>query len=130
VGWRHSAALHRCRHQSTGRLLYPLRLNPTQPCAHQAGSLAWAFASLAEGPIDFYKSQMQKQLVMSKVDPSYKPEFKSMAQCVSRSVQLNGVRFAAPSPSHPPPQQAIHGSSSTRTTVRVEPWTRNFGLTL
>lgn len=67
--------------------------NPNDPLSYaKAGSLAWAFASLAEGPIDFYKSQMQKQLVMSKVDPSYKPEFKSMAQCVSRSVQLNGVR--------------------------------------
>ena len=37
---------------------------------------------------------MQKQLVMSKVDASYKPEFHSMAQCVSRSVQLNGIRYA------------------------------------
>jgi hypothetical protein len=35
---------------------------------------------------------MQKQLVMSKVDSSYKPEFHSMAQCVSRSVKLNGIR--------------------------------------
>jgi hypothetical protein len=32
-----------------------------------AGSAAWGFASLAESPIDFYKSQMQKQLIAARV---------------------------------------------------------------
>jgi hypothetical protein len=32
-----------------------------------AGSAAWGLASLAESPIDFYKSQMQKQLIQARV---------------------------------------------------------------
>lgn len=32
-----------------------------------AGSAAWGFASLAESPIDFYKSQMQKQLIAARI---------------------------------------------------------------
>ena len=32
-----------------------------------AGSAAWGLASLAESPIDFYKSQMQKQLIAARV---------------------------------------------------------------
>ena len=32
-----------------------------------AGSAAWGVASLAESPIDFYKSQMQKQLIAARI---------------------------------------------------------------
>jgi hypothetical protein len=32
-----------------------------------AGSAAWGVASLAESPIDFYKSQMQKQLIQARL---------------------------------------------------------------
>ena len=31
-----------------------------------AGSAAWGIATLAESPIDFYKSQMQKQLILAR----------------------------------------------------------------
>jgi len=36
-----------------------------------AGSAAWGFASLAESPIDFYKSQMQKQLIAARIVRSF-----------------------------------------------------------
>lgn len=32
-----------------------------------AGSAAWGVATLAEGPIDLYKSQMQKQLIQARL---------------------------------------------------------------
>ena len=32
-----------------------------------AGSAAWGVASLAESPIDFYKSQLQKQLIQARI---------------------------------------------------------------
>lgn len=31
-------------------------------------------AAFTEGPIDFYKSQMQVQIIRSKIDPNYKRE--------------------------------------------------------
>jgi len=70
-----------------------LGANPAQPLSYaQAGALAWCLASLAEGPIDFYKSQMQKQLILHKQDPAYVPENPSLRACVARSFHLNGVR--------------------------------------
>lgn len=59
----------------------------------QAGALAWATASLAEGPIDFYKSQMQKELVASKINPNHVPEHRSIVSVVKKSVELNGIRY-------------------------------------
>ena len=60
-----------------------------------AGGITGFCAAFAEGPIDFYKSQMQVQIVRAKSDPSYKPPFTSLPQCVSQSLQYNGVRGPA-----------------------------------
>ena len=59
-----------------------------------AGGITGFCAAFAEGPIDFYKSQMQVQIVRAKADPSYKPPFEGIQQCVRQSVQYNGFRGA------------------------------------
>jgi Mitochondrial carrier protein len=40
--------------------------------AAQAGAITGFVASFAESPIDFYKSQIQVQIIRSKADPAYK----------------------------------------------------------
>ena len=40
----------------------------------QAGAITGGVAAFAEGPIDFYKSQIQVQIIRSKSDPNYKRE--------------------------------------------------------
>lgn len=57
-----------------------------------AGGMTGFVAAFAEGPIDFYKSQMQVQIVRAKADPSYKPPFTGMVQCVNQSFKYNGFR--------------------------------------
>lgn len=57
-----------------------------------AGSVAWGVASLAEGPIDLYKSQMQKQLIEQRQNPGLKATYASMGDAVRKSVAWNGLR--------------------------------------
>ncbi len=48
----------------------------------QAGAITGFVAAFTEGPIDFYKSQAQYQIIRSKSDPSYKrapPRFQHVA---------------------------------------------------
>jgi hypothetical protein len=40
----------------------------------QAGAVTGFAASFFEAPIDFYKSQIQVQIIRSKTDPNYKRE--------------------------------------------------------
>jgi hypothetical protein len=40
----------------------------------QAGAITGFVAAFSEGPIDFYKSQIQVQIIKSKQDPNYKRE--------------------------------------------------------
>ena len=44
-----------------------------------AGSAAWGVASLAESPIDFYKSQLQKQLIQARIVRPTLPILAAMA---------------------------------------------------
>jgi solute carrier family 25 carnitine/acylcarnitine transporter 20/29 len=39
---------------------------------YKAGAITGFIAAFTEGPIDFYKSQIQVQIIKSKVDPNYK----------------------------------------------------------
>lgn len=41
---------------------------------YKAGAMTGAIAAFTEGPIDFYKSQIQYQIIKSKTDPAYKRE--------------------------------------------------------
>ena len=42
--------------------------------AWQAGAVTGGIAAFAEGPIDFYKSQIQVQIIRARSDPNYKRE--------------------------------------------------------
>lgn len=55
-----------------------------------AGAMTGGVVSFAEGPIDFYKSQMQVQAIKAAENPALKQP--SMAETVKTSVRLNGVR--------------------------------------
>lgn len=41
---------------------------------YKAGAMTGFVAAFTEGPIDFYKSQLQVQIIKSKMDPGYKRE--------------------------------------------------------
>lgn len=41
---------------------------------YKAGAMTGFVAAFTEGPIDFYKSQLQVQIIKSKIDPNYKRE--------------------------------------------------------
>ncbi len=56
-----------------------------------AGSMSQGIAAFMEGPIDFYKTQMQIQIIKSKSIPGYVPEFTGVANAASKIVKANGV---------------------------------------
>lgn len=59
---------------------------------YKAGLITGFIAAFTEGPIDFYKSQLQVQIINMKKDPNYKPPYTSMVSCVRATVQNNGFR--------------------------------------
>lgn len=54
------------------------------------GGIGWGFSTLAECPIDFFKTQTQIQIIKSKSIPNYIPEFKSPIECFRKVMALNG----------------------------------------
>jgi hypothetical protein len=44
---------------------------------YKAGAITGFIAAFTAGPIDFYKSQIQVQIIKSKVDPAYKREWRA-----------------------------------------------------
>lgn len=59
---------------------------------YKAGAITGFVAAFSEGPIDFYKSQIQVQIVRSKTDPNYKPPYTSVGACVRATLRESGVR--------------------------------------
>jgi solute carrier family 25 (mitochondrial carnitine/acylcarnitine transporter), member 20/29 len=59
---------------------------------YKAGMMTGFIAAFAEAPIDFYKSQIQVQILRSKSDPSYKPPYTTVTQCVKASLATSGFR--------------------------------------
>jgi solute carrier family 25 carnitine/acylcarnitine transporter 20/29 len=59
---------------------------------YQAGAIAWGFGTLAECPIDFFKTQMQIQIIAAKRDPNIKPEFNGMLDCFRQIYKAKGIR--------------------------------------
>ncbi|KDD75271.1 hypothetical protein H632_c775p3, partial [Helicosporidium sp. ATCC 50920] len=57
-----------------------------------AGGIAGAVVACAEGPSDFYKSQLQVQQVRALADPRYKPPFRSLAGVVRASFAALGPK--------------------------------------
>ena len=58
----------------------------------QAGAMTGFVAAFAEAPIDFYKSQMQVQVVRSRSDPTYTPPYSSVVDCVRATLRESGAR--------------------------------------
>lgn len=58
----------------------------------QAGAMTGFVAAFAEAPIDFYKSQMQVQVVRSRSDPAYVPPYSSVVDCVRATLRESGAR--------------------------------------
>ena len=59
---------------------------------YKAGAMTGFVAAFTEGPIDFYKSQIQVQIIRAKADPNYKPPFNGIMDVVKQSLKANGLR--------------------------------------
>jgi len=59
---------------------------------YKAGAMTGFVAAFTEGPIDFYKSQIQVQIIKSKADPNYKPPYTGVGDVVRQSIRANGIR--------------------------------------
>ncbi|KAI8469677.1 MAG: mitochondrial carrier domain-containing protein [Monoraphidium minutum] len=59
---------------------------------YKAGAMTGFVAAFTEGPIDFYKSQIQVQIIRSKVNPDYVPPYTTVGACVKATLRENGFR--------------------------------------
>jgi solute carrier family 25 carnitine/acylcarnitine transporter 20/29 len=59
---------------------------------YKAGAITGFVAAFSEGPIDFYKSQIQVQIVRAKTDAAYKPPYTTVGACVKATLRENGLR--------------------------------------
>ncbi|CAL8462274.1 g1805 [Coccomyxa elongata] len=58
---------------------------------YKAGAITGFVSAFVEGPIDFFKSQIQVQIIRAKGDPKYKPAFTSVSGCVRNVFRTNGM---------------------------------------
>eukprot|EP00884_Botryococcus_braunii_P011458 jgi/Botrbrau1/20312/Bobra.0873s0001.1 len=58
----------------------------------QAGAVTGFVAAFTEAPIDFYKSQIQVQVIRSRSDPNYKPAYTTVSGAVRATLRENGWR--------------------------------------
>lgn len=56
--------------------------------ALQAGAVTGTIAAFVEGPIDFYKSQIQVQIIRSRADPNYKRRRTSLLTSLVESMHV------------------------------------------
>ena len=59
---------------------------------YKAGMMTGFVAAFTEAPIDFYKSQIQVQILRLRADPTYKPPYTSVVECVKSTLKTSGVR--------------------------------------
>lgn len=59
---------------------------------YKAGAITGAAAAFSEGPVDFYKSQIQVQIIRSKTDPKYTPPYTKVLDCVRQTFKYSGVK--------------------------------------
>lgn len=57
----------------------------------KAGGFAWFIGGFAECPIDFFKTQMQIQIIKSKTIENYVPEYTSTKDCFLKIMKMNGI---------------------------------------
>ena len=55
-----------------------------------AGALAWSWGALVECPIDFFKTQMQIQIIKAKSNPEFKSEYSGIVDCFKKIMKRNG----------------------------------------
>jgi solute carrier family 25 carnitine/acylcarnitine transporter 20/29 len=68
-------------------------LRPLVPIDYyKAGAITGFIAAFTEGPIDFYKSQIQVQIIKSRSDPNYKAPYTTVSACVRTTLQQNGFK--------------------------------------
>jgi solute carrier family 25 carnitine/acylcarnitine transporter 20/29 len=67
---------------------------PLQPLDfYKAGAMTGFVAAFVEGPIDFYKSQIQTIVIKQRQNPEYKAPYKpTVFGCISASIKANGFR--------------------------------------
>mmetsp|Transcript_18660 Transcript_18660/g.56392 ORF Transcript_18660/g.56392 Transcript_18660/m.56392 type:complete len:308 (+) Transcript_18660:164-1087(+) len=58
----------------------------------KAGAITGAAAAFTEGPVDFYKSQIQVQIIRSKSIPNYKPAYTKVFDCVRQTFKYSGIK--------------------------------------
>lgn len=59
---------------------------------YKAGFITGAAAAFTEAPIDFYKSQIQVQIIRSKADPTYRPAYTTVGNCVRATLATSGFK--------------------------------------
>ena len=59
-----------------------------------AGGIAWSVGALAECPIDFFKTQMQIQIIRSKTIKDFQPEYANLKECFTKVIKMNGFAGA------------------------------------
>jgi len=59
-----------------------------------AGGIAWGFSTLAECPIDVFKTQLQIQIIKSKTIKDFIPEYRGFFDCVFKITKLSGIKGA------------------------------------
>jgi solute carrier family 25 carnitine/acylcarnitine transporter 20/29 len=57
---------------------------------YMAGSIAWGWGAIVECPIDFFKTQMQIQIIKAKSNPNLKPEYDGIIDCFKKIINKNG----------------------------------------
>jgi len=58
---------------------------------YKAGAITGFVAAFTESPIDFFKSQIQVQIIRARSNPEYKPAFTSVSGAVRAAIQTNGL---------------------------------------
>ena len=58
---------------------------------YYAGGFAWGIGALIECPIDFFKTQMQIQIIKSVVNFNHVVELTSMSNCIRKAIKTNGI---------------------------------------
>jgi len=57
-----------------------------------AGAMTGFAAAFTESPIDFFKSQIQYQILREKADPAFRPAFTGLGGAVREAIRANGLR--------------------------------------
>jgi solute carrier family 25 carnitine/acylcarnitine transporter 20/29 len=57
---------------------------------YYCGAIAWGLGAIAECPIEFFKTQMQVQIIKAKTNPKYVTEYSSTTDCFKKIINAKG----------------------------------------